>query len=135
MAERNTKFFCSKRLMPCDKEHTRGCKDCILNKHRDKDTRPSAARRGYGSKWKMIRLKVLEQCGIPRDSWPLYDVDHNPAYNPQVEPDHWKYQLIPRLHSEHSTKTMRSDVRRSPDGRLLPKSAPRVPRSGSGGSK
>lgn len=47
--------------------------------------------------------------GIPRERWPEYDVDHVPAYNPAIEPDHTKYQLIPRLHADHSRKTVRED--------------------------
>lgn len=73
------------------------------------DKRPSSTRRGYGRDWQKIRAEVLAKAGIPRDLWPLYDVDHNPRYNPTIEPDHRKYTLIPRLHSEHSKKTNRED--------------------------
>ena len=52
---------------------------------------------------------VLQKAGIPRGEWGKYDVDHNPPYNPALEPDHTKYQLIPRLHGEHSSKTVRED--------------------------
>lgn len=74
------------------------------------DNRPSAALRGYGRDWKYrIRPNVLKQYGIPKDLWHLYDIDHNPPYDPEIEPDHEKYILIPRLRSEHSRKTNKSD--------------------------
>lgn len=73
------------------------------------DKRPSSPRRGYGRDWQKIRAEVLTKTGIPRNLWPLYDIDHNPPYNPAVEPDHRKYTLIPRLHGEHSSKTCRED--------------------------
>jgi hypothetical protein len=61
---------------------------------------------------------VLARYGIPRDEWPKYDVDHNPPYDPDAEPDHRKYTLIPRLHSDHASKTAREDTRRDADGRF-----------------
>ena len=73
------------------------------------DTRPSAARRGYGHGWKTIRAEVLRAHGIPKEQWHLYDVDHRPAYNPDIEPDHRKYQLVPLLHGSHSRKTIQED--------------------------
>ncbi len=73
------------------------------------DKRPSSPRRGYGRDWQKIRAEVLTKTGIPRNLWPLYDIDHNPPYNPAIEPDHRKYTLIPRLHGEHSSKTCRED--------------------------
>ena len=73
------------------------------------DKRPSAPRRGYGRDWQKIRAEVLTKAGIPRELWPLYDIDHNPRYNPAIEPDHRKYTLIPRLHGEHSSKTNHED--------------------------
>lgn len=71
--------------------------------------RLSAARRGYGPEWKKIRETVLAQHGIPKEEWPLYDVDHYPAYDASVEPDHHKYTLTPVLHGEHSRKTVLVD--------------------------
>lgn len=73
------------------------------------DLRPSSARRGYGPAWKRIRARVLASAGIPRELWSEYDVDHEPAYDPDVEPDHLAYKLTPRLHGEHSKKTNRED--------------------------
>jgi hypothetical protein len=73
------------------------------------DKRPSSPRRGYGRDWQKIRAEVLTKTGIPCNLWPLYDIDHNPPYNPAIEPDHRKYTLIPRLHGEHSSKTCRED--------------------------
>ena len=76
---------------------------------RARDYRPSAAQRGYDVGWRKIRCKVLQKAGIPRAEWWRYDVDHNPPYNPAIEPDHEKYTLIPRLHGEHSRKTVIED--------------------------
>jgi hypothetical protein len=76
---------------------------------RQPDNRESSTKRGYGRSWRAIREHVLARHGIPRERWSEYDVDHNPAYNPVIEPDHTKYQLIPRLHAEHSRKTVRED--------------------------
>lgn len=71
--------------------------------------RPSPSKRGYGREWQRIRRQVLREHGIPKEDWPLYDVDHVPAYNPDVEPDHRKYTLVPRLRPEHSRKTAKHD--------------------------
>jgi hypothetical protein len=49
---------------------------------------------------------------VPRQDWPLYDVHHEPAYNPDVEPDHRKYRLTPLLHQDHSRETGRQKRRR-----------------------
>jgi 5-methylcytosine-specific restriction protein A len=76
---------------------------------RQKDRRQSSTRRGYDRTWRATRERILLLYGIPRDRWPEYDVDHVPAYNPAIEPDHTKYQLIPRLHADHSRKTVRED--------------------------
>lgn len=74
--------------------------------------------RGYGYKWQQVRIGVLREAGIPRELWPDYDVDHNPPYDALIEPDHNKYTLIPRLHTEHSVKTWKQ-------GRGMRKRAPR----------
>lgn len=73
------------------------------------DDRPSASSRGYNSQWRKVRAEVLRAYGIPRDLWSLYDVDHRPPYNPTVEPDHRKYELVPMLHADHSRKTATED--------------------------
>jgi hypothetical protein len=75
------------------------------------DTRPSSSKRGYGNKWRHIRAEILRAAGIPRKLWPLYDVHHSPPYNPDVEPDHRRYNLTPVLHAEHSTITGRGTRR------------------------
>jgi hypothetical protein len=67
--------------------------------------RPPASRRGYDGAWAKIRAAVLRQHGIPRQDWKLYDVHHNPPYNPDAEPDHLRYALIPVLHAEHTRLT------------------------------
>jgi len=71
--------------------------------------RGSSSRRGYGYAWQQLRREVLTKAGIPEQLWPLYDIDHNPRYNAIKEPDHRKYQLIPRLRSDHSRKTIHED--------------------------
>lgn len=83
---------------------------------RPKDTRSSSAARGYGNRWRKIRERVLAAHGIPRSQWPQYDVDHRPPYNPEVEPDHNRYQLTPMLRSEHSRKTAKHDIARDDHG-------------------
>jgi hypothetical protein len=74
---------------------------------RGRDERPSSASRGYSGDWPRIRAKTLLAAGIPRQDWPLYDVHHEPEYNPAVEPDHRKYRLTPMLHGDHSKETGR----------------------------
>ena len=81
----------------------------LRERPRQPDTRPSAARRGYDAGWRQVRAEVLRAAGIPRAEWPLYDVDHNPPYDRARERDHRKYQLVPRLHGAHSSKTNRED--------------------------
>lgn len=76
---------------------------------RQPDQRESAAKRGYGSEWRKVREEVLQDWGIPKDQWSKYDVDHILSYDPDKEPDHRKYTLIPRVHSEHSKKTVKYD--------------------------
>lgn len=76
---------------------------------RKPDNRSPERQRHYGREWRGIRAEVLMDNGIPRADWPKWDVDHNPKYNPAIEPDHRKYTLIPRLHADHSVKTVRED--------------------------
>jgi len=80
-----------------------------------KDDRPSPSARGYGYAWRRIREKVLKDWNIPREDWPLYDIDHTPPYDPTV---HTKYKLTPRLHADHSRKTATEDVKRDKLGRI-----------------
>lgn len=81
----------------------------LYTPYRSRKRRPSSSKRGYGRAWAKIRARVLREYGIPRERWPLYDVDHRPPYNPDVEPDHNKYTLVPMLRGEHSRKTIRED--------------------------
>lgn len=87
--------------------------------HNRRNRRFSPSRRGYGNEWRRIRAEVLRAHGVPRDEWPQWDVDHRPAYDPAVEPDHLKYTLVPMRHAEHSKKTARFDgaFGRRPPGR------------------
>lgn len=97
------------RKKVCPKCRKINC-DCFKSERkRYKDNRPSAAQRGYDGEWRKIREEVLRRAGIPRHRWEYYDVDHRPAYNKEIEPDHWKYQLVPMLHGEHSKKTNKED--------------------------
>ena len=83
--------------------------------------RPSrSGGKSYGNGWKKVRIHVLAMHGIPREQWSLYDVDHNPPYDADIEPDHYKYNLIPRLHAEHSQKTANEDIGRI-NGRFVKK--------------
>jgi hypothetical protein len=74
--------------------------------------------RGYDYTWQKIRVRVLKEFGIPKEQWSLYAVDHNPPYNQEVEPDHTRYQLVPRLIAEHNRKTAREDTKRDHKGRF-----------------
>jgi hypothetical protein len=78
---------------------------------RGKDNRPGATRRGYGAKRKAIRERVLRDAGIPKDEWALWDVHHNPPYDPAYSADHADYQLIPLRHGSHSRETVQDRAR------------------------
>lgn len=93
----------------------------LIKKPRPRDKRISSSKRGYGNPWRKIRIEILKEYNIPKEKWPLYDVDHNPPYDPLIEPDHRRYKLIPRLHSEHSKKTANYDVKRDTSGRFIKK--------------
>ena len=95
---------------------------CPLHKPaRKKDLRPNSGKRGYDHGWRKVRDAVLTEYGIPPHLRHLYDVDHNPPYDRLMEPDHTRYQLIPRLHADHSSKTAQEDVRRDVRGRIIGK--------------
>jgi hypothetical protein len=64
---------------------------------------------GYGHGWARIRREVLRAHGIPEAEFHLWDLDHRPPYNPKIEPDHRRYDLVPMRHGTHSTKTARQD--------------------------
>jgi len=111
-----------KPARPCKHPH---CSNTTLNQSgyctlhaqpRKPDARASAARRGYGVEWRSIRERVLRAHGIPKELWSHYDVDHRPRYDPRIEPDHNRYELVPMLRSEHSHKTATHDVERDRDG-------------------
>lgn len=73
------------------------------------DIRPSSAKRGYDREWRKIREQVLIAHGIPRSQWKYWVVDHRPRYNPEVDPDHTHYQLVPMRKEDHSRKTVHHD--------------------------
>ena len=76
---------------------------------RKPDKRGAAYTRGYGREWQKIRMEVLQEAGIPQHEWIRYDVDHVPRYDPETEPDHRAYALIPMLRADHSRKTVKHD--------------------------
>lgn len=79
------------------------------------DTRPPSSQRGYNAEWRKVRAEVLRSAGIPRDQWRLYAVDHRPPYDPEVEPDHRKYNLVPMRKEEHNRKTATFDQQNERD--------------------
>jgi 5-methylcytosine-specific restriction protein A len=81
----------------------------FAEQQRKPDRRLPSSQRGYNVAWRRIRARVLREAGIPESMWSLYAVDHNPPYDPEVEPDHEKYTLIPRLIADHNRKTARED--------------------------
>ncbi len=117
MAQKNTVVWCPTKRRSCDTS-SQMCPDCP---RKARENRPSRSKRGYNSEWYRIRREVLEHYGIPREEWPLYDVDHNPPYNPAIEPDHRQYTLTPMLRAEHSRKTVNEDMRRDYDGKFIKK--------------
>jgi hypothetical protein len=117
MAQRNTVIWCHHKRRTCDTTSLT-CEDCP---RKARENRPSRSKRGYNSEWYRIRKEVLQQYGIPREMWPQYDVDHNPPYNPEIEPDHRKYTLVPMLRADHSRKTVNEDMRRDSEGKFIKK--------------
>jgi 5-methylcytosine-specific restriction enzyme A len=61
------------------------------------------------AEWRRVRARVLRDHGIPRSQWSAYDVDHEPPFDPERDPDHSHYKLTPRLHADHAAKTARFD--------------------------
>lgn len=116
MARRNDKAICTR----CRRTFSGTgslCPSCKRTAEKTKK-RESSYVRGYDHRWKKIREEVLAAAGIPIYLWPCYAVDHNPPYNPQVEPNHRKYTLIPREISEHNRKTATEDIIRDHKGRF-----------------
>jgi hypothetical protein len=71
--------------------------------------RPHSGLRGYVPEWRKVRAEVLRAAGIPESEWSLWSVDHRPRYNPAIEADHRKYELVAMLRGSHSSKTVRQD--------------------------
>ncbi|MCF7944717.1 MAG: hypothetical protein K9L75_04195 [Spirochaetia bacterium] len=111
---RRTKYSICKRCRKTFVGEGGICSSCRTHE----DTREPAHKRGYDAVWRKIRKQVLREFGIPKDQWHLYAVDHNPPYNKEVEPDHTKYTLIPRLIIEHNRKTAKQDTKRDEKGRF-----------------
>jgi 5-methylcytosine-specific restriction enzyme A len=97
---------CAVKSCPGRATNGRYCADHVqLNKRkREDEKRPSAARRGYGRKWRAKRAAYLKahstcvECGEPAT-----DVDHVIARS-QGGTDEW-YNLQALCHSCHSRKT------------------------------
>lgn len=104
------RFFCAEKRRICDGKLA-ACTDCPRTRSgKDRTHTKSSAARGYDRYWQtVVRPYVLRMAGISEDQWHLYDVDHNPPYDPQREPNHWAYSLVPRLHADHSRKTAARD--------------------------
>jgi len=73
------------------------------------EKRPHSGARGYGPVWRKVRAEVLRAAGIPENEWHKWAVDHRPRYNPELEPDRRKYELVPMLRGSHSSKTVSQD--------------------------
>ena len=72
----------------------------------------------YGKSWKRIREMVLRDAGIPEEEWGKYQVDHRPPYDPDIEPDHMAYTLVPMLIEDHGRKTAQEEMDRDRMGRF-----------------
>ena len=94
----------------------RSCPDCTPPENRE-----TPAKRGYDSVWRKVRAEVLTEARIPKEDWKLYDVDHTPAYDKDVEPDHRRYTLTPMLKADHSRKTAKEDNPRGSSGKFVGK--------------
>jgi hypothetical protein len=73
------------------------------------DDRPSFSQRGYDSSWRRLRIEILKHYRIPVSDWHLYDIHHDPVYDPDKDPVHEHYTLTPILHSAHSAHTAKHD--------------------------
>jgi len=108
-----------KRICPlCHQTYIGGGELCQKCKPPRKQIKGRENNAWYGYEWRKIRARVLIAYGIPKEAWSKYDVDHNPPYNPEIEPDHRMYTLIPRLHADHSRKTAQEDNARDRFGRF-----------------
>ncbi len=79
-------------------------------KHRPIDDRPSAARRGYGATWRVIRARYLRThmiCEEPGCGLLAIDVDHVDGRGPSRDNTDANLQAL--CHSHHSRKTALRD--------------------------
>jgi len=77
---------------------------------RPRDNRPSAARRGYGSRWRKLRLMQLRRyplCQWPGCNKPATDVDHIVPRASGGTDDADNLQSL--CHAHHSVKTATQD--------------------------
>jgi 5-methylcytosine-specific restriction protein A len=84
-------------------------------RHRTPDLRPSAARRGYGSRWRANRARFLQANPICVDCGFLATVpDHDPVSRAELirqgdpDPDAW-HHLKPRCATCHNRRTATVD--------------------------
>jgi 5-methylcytosine-specific restriction protein A len=78
--------------------------------HRPTDDRPSAARRGYGAPWRVIRARYLRThmiCEEPGCGLQAIDVDHVDGLGPSGDNSDANLQAL--CHPHHSEKTAREN--------------------------
>lgn len=75
------------------------------------DSRPSASRRGYGSRWQRVRLTVLREeplcreCQAEGRTTPAAELDHADGDVANLD----RSNLVPLCKRHHSQKTVRQD--------------------------
>lgn len=80
------------------------CPDCR------KDTRPSAAKRGYDHKWRRTRGRYLQlhpTCEHAGCAEQATDVHHKDGKGPQGPSGHQHHNLLALCHTHHSQRTAR----------------------------
>ena len=86
------------------------CKSCLTKTRRRTDAkRGTAAQRGYGSKWRLIRGHYLKRhpiCEEARCRKPATDVHHLDERGPKV--DNTDANLMALCHEHHSRRTAKS---------------------------
>jgi 5-methylcytosine-specific restriction protein A len=88
------------------------CPECVAAKrHRSDARRPSAARRGYGATWRVIRARYLYAHPVCEDPSgcvsPSVDVDHIDGRGPSGDNSDGNLQAL--CHPHHSEKTALRD--------------------------
>lgn len=97
---------------------TPGCprlRPCPIAGHEPKDTRPTAAARGYNAAWRRTRARYLQlhpQCEHPGCVSLAEDVHHLDLLGPNGPNGHRHFNLQALCHSHHSSITARTTNRR-----------------------